>query len=68
MAQVLLKGYGYYDITAYPYGGCFRRVAEDTPVEIIEGKRGQHPDEVQARMGDRTIVVRRAYIRDVEGS
>lgn len=32
---ILAKGWGYWDVTHYPYGGCFRRAVEDTPVLII---------------------------------
>ena len=32
----LLKGWGYWDTTDYPYGGCFRRTTKDTPVIVLD--------------------------------
>ena len=59
MKRTLLAGWGYYDITTTPYGGDFHRATEDMPIEIVEGKKGQHPDEVVARTeAGRTIVVK----------
>jgi len=34
----LKKGYGYWETTYYPYGGCFRRAAEDMEVELTDQK------------------------------
>lgn len=31
----LKKGWGYWDTTNYPYGGCFKRAAQDETVEIV---------------------------------
>lgn len=39
---VLLSGWGYWDTTNYPYGGCFRRAGEDTPVTVL-GPGGKFP-------------------------
>ena len=30
----LMKGYGYYDLTLFAWGGCFRRTTEDTIIKI----------------------------------
>jgi hypothetical protein len=38
----LLQGWGYWDTTNYPYGGCFRRVEADTPVTVL-GPGGKRP-------------------------
>lgn len=51
MNATLLKGWGYWDVTQYPYGGCFRRPNEDTPVTIIEGQ-GKYADEKRVRFAD----------------
>jgi len=34
--MILKAGYGYWDVTSFPYGGCFRRAAQNTPVEVTE--------------------------------
>lgn len=39
----LKAGWGYWDTTYYPYGGCFRRASEDTQVVVIE-KAGKYPE------------------------
>lgn len=44
----LLEGWGYWDVTNYPYGGCFRRAAEDTPVTVIE----KHPKGLKIQFAD----------------
>ena len=31
---LLVKGTGYYDLTLYPIGGCFKRVQVDTTVSL----------------------------------
>ena len=52
MNATLKKGYGYWDVTQYPYGGCFRRAAQDTPVQLTgetDKKCGS-----QFRLGERT--------------
>jgi hypothetical protein len=33
----LKKGCGYWDVTKYPRGGCFRRAAEDMPGRVVSG-------------------------------
>jgi hypothetical protein len=33
----LKKGCGYWDVTNYPRGGCFRRAAEDMPGRVVSG-------------------------------
>lgn len=42
MKATLLQGWGYWDTTNYPYGGCFRRCVADTTVSV--GKpAGKYP-------------------------
>lgn len=41
------KGWGYWDVTHYPYGGCFRRFTEDTPVRVIECANQRHESKVE---------------------
>lgn len=36
MTAVLKAGFGYWDVTTYPKGGCFKRAKERTPVTIKE--------------------------------
>lgn len=70
MAQrILQSGWGYYDVTTFPYGGSFHRASEDITIEVIDGSKGQHADEVQATLktpdgSERRIVVRVAALRD----
>jgi hypothetical protein len=33
----LKKGCGYWDVTKYPHGGCFRRAAEDMRGRVVSG-------------------------------
>ena len=42
MKAVLLSGWGYWDTTHYPYGGCFRRAAADETVTVL-GPGGKRP-------------------------
>ena len=44
MQAILKKGWGYWDITHYPYGGCFKRATENTIVSIV-GKAGKYPEQ-----------------------
>lgn len=37
----ILPGYGYWDTTYYPRGGCFRRSPRDTGIRcVVTGKAG----------------------------
>lgn len=65
MNAILKKGFGYWDITRYPYGGDFRRAVENTPVEIIPGKVGRYPareTEIEFSDGSRGVVQKRGLI------
>jgi len=43
---IIKKGYGYWDTTHYPYGGCFHRAKEDTSIQV--GKpSGKFPSQVR---------------------
>jgi hypothetical protein len=33
----LKKGWGYWDITIYPHGGCFRRATENLTGRVVSG-------------------------------
>ena len=35
------KGWGYWDLTNYPRGGCFRRLTEDTTLTIDTEHKGE---------------------------
>jgi len=39
---VLIGGYGYWDVTYYPYGGDFHRSQKDLSVNIIEDLGGKY--------------------------
>lgn len=67
--KILQSGWGYYDVTSLPYGGSFHRASEDVTIEVIDGSKGQHADEVQAKLKspggtERRNVVRIAALRD----
>jgi hypothetical protein len=34
LEAVAASGWGYWDVTSYPYGGCFRRLAANTAVVV----------------------------------
>jgi hypothetical protein len=56
---VIKKGWGYWDVTHYPRGGCFRRASTNMPVEITgEAARGETP--VITADGTRIVVTTRA--------
>ncbi len=50
---ILQKGWGYWDVTRYPYGGDFKRAKEEMPVEIIG--EGTKPDEKKIQFADGRI-------------
>ena len=52
----VLEGWGYLDVTHYPYGGCFRRAKEDTPVILLETLEGRHETKVRFPDGSIGIV------------
>jgi hypothetical protein len=54
--RILIAGWGYYDVTSYPYGGSFHRATEDTPVTIVPG-RGQHPNEVKVELPNHRFAI-----------
>ncbi len=39
----LTKGQGYWDVTHYPYGGCFRRATGEERVQVIKDGPVQLP-------------------------
>ena len=62
MKTIILKGYGYWDVTKFPYGGCFKRTVEDT--EVTTGAAfGTEEIEVTFKDGSKGIV-RRYYIKE----
>ena len=65
LTMILPKGTGYYDVTEYPYGGCFRRAAADTVV-AVGGGAGHHPAvEVKVILpSGRAAVVKRSLLID----
>ena len=60
----LLKGYGYWETTRYPVGGCFRRAVEDTPISDIQPMDRPYLGCTHtARMGKETIALSRDEFR-----
>ena len=37
----LTEGWGYWDVTSYPRGGCFRRLTEDTELTVTAEVKGE---------------------------
>lgn len=64
-AVTLQKGWGYWDLTRYPYGGDFKRLTENTQAEIIgPGAKG---DEIKVKFSNGTIaVIKKAAIQEDE--
>ena len=61
----LLAGYGFWDVTSFPYGGSFHREREDRIVEVVPGgavkypmreSRVMFPDGRQAVVGNDALV------------
>lgn len=51
------KGYGYYDVTKFPYGGDFRRFTGDETGQIVAGPV-KYKTQVRVKLNDgRTIIV-----------
>ena len=59
-ALTIRKGFGYWDITHYPYGGCFRR-SDGTVTGEPTPQVTPRPDEITLETADRTLVVRRRH-------
>jgi hypothetical protein len=46
-SAIILAGWGYWDITHYPYGGCFRRTYQATPCRVLpQGTNREHKVEL----------------------
>lgn len=54
------QGYGYWDLTHYPHGGCFRRLTADTLV-TLEGKRIKGDEVVRTSDGVRIAITPSAF-------
>lgn len=59
----LLAGWGHWDVTHFPCGGCFRRFAADTAAEIIV--RDVMPGHHKCLLPDgRTVVIKTQAVRE----
>lgn len=66
--RILRAGWGYWDVTEYTYGGCFRRPKVDLPVTIIPGHVA-HPDEVRVRFENGRIgVVKAGALKEADNA
>jgi len=68
MVLAIEPGFGYWDTTHYPYGGCFRRASENTPliVEITDTFTHKGNQESRVKLADgSTAVVRSSAIISV---
>ena len=50
------KGYGYWDLTKYPYGGDFKRFADNTTGEEIKGTVNTG-SEIRVKLNDGRIII-----------
>lgn len=72
VTHVVQKGYGYWDVTQYPYGGCFRRATAPFAVTMV-GPGGKYPkrESVVVCPGDggerRLVVTNDALVAVVPG-
>lgn len=51
----LKPGFGYWDTTKYPFGGCFKRSDKKEGKEIIEKLRDLHGRYIEVLFADGTI-------------
>jgi hypothetical protein len=60
------KGWGYWDLTNYPRGGCFGRLTEDTTLTVD----AEHAGELYGKLPDgrRICIQGRACLPMMEGS
>jgi hypothetical protein len=61
--RTMLAGWGYWDVTGYPYGGNFKRLEADTEVCVL-GPAGKYPtreSKVIFPNGDKGIVDNRSF-------
>jgi hypothetical protein len=59
------KGYGYWDVTKYPYGGDFKRFVDNESGKVIAGTV-KYPYETRVALDDgRTIVVKNDAITNM---
>jgi hypothetical protein len=56
----LTAGWGYWDITHYPYGGNFKRLVADTAVTVIERYDKRHETKVRFTDGSVGVITNRA--------
>lgn len=63
--RIIPAGWGYWDITYYPYGGCFRRASKQLHVVVTERGIGKHKDESRVIFTDgRVGVVKSSCLLD----
>ncbi len=70
MTHVMKVGYGYWDVTSYPYGGCFRRCQTAFGVTLVPDRCGSKPSEVVVQCpgdkGPRILVVDKSALVSLE--
>lgn len=68
--RIAESGWGYWDVTNYPRGGDFRRLTEDTPVELIaDPVRIQGNMEVRVRFANgRNAMIQVKALKDEGGA
>lgn len=66
--RFIKQGYGYWDVTKYPYGGNFRRAAENRPIaEVLEQLTVKGRSETKVKLLDGSVaVVRNEYIGEAQ--
>lgn len=52
------QGFGYWDLTHYPWGGSFHRFTEDCTADlsgVFDTYRNGQPRKIKAQLGNKTI-------------
>lgn len=61
--RFIKQGYGYWDVTKYPYGGDFRRAKDNTPIKEVLEDVGRYETKVRLFDGS-LVVVKNQYISE----
>ncbi len=56
--HVVKQGWGFWDVTHYPYGGSFRRATQDLEVTENLGPAGRYPQrETKVKLADGSLAI-----------
>ena len=64
----LKKGWGYWDVTSFPHGGCFRRASEDRTGKVVNGPANLYGQGMEYSVvwedGSSAVIPARGIVRD----